>query len=53
MRSFEWMKQESKQFENLKSSVGLHGVSSIALLAIGPAGLVQSVVPHLKRNCLM
>lgn len=48
MRSFECLKQESKQFENLKSSVGLHGVSSVALLVIGSAGLVQSVVSCLK-----
>lgn len=53
MRSFACMKQESKQFENLKSTVGLHRTSSIEFLVIGFVGLGQSVVPHLECDCLM
>lgn len=34
------MKQESKQLENLKSTVGLHRLSSNAILIIGSAGLM-------------
>lgn len=47
------MKQELKASENLKSSVGSRGISSIAFLLIGSAGLVQFVVLHLKCDCLM